>query len=145
MMMALGALHANAKEELCCRLGLDVGACGEPIVVGWSLGERAALCRDDLADHLIHRLAIAQAGADPVVEAPHPLVLNGIAIDPQQIPPLIRPEIDELRAVEHLVDRLLSLVRTLVGEESLDVVQAGQSAYAVKVDAAEELLVRRQK
>src|SRR5206468_622594 len=101
--------------------------------------------RDDLAGYLVERLAVAQTGPHPVVEAPHPFVTDGVAIDAQQVAPLQRPEVDEFWPIEDLVDRFLALARAPVGEEGLDIFRRRQRADGVEVDAAEELLVRAQR
>ena len=106
MMMALGTLHAYAQEDLRRVLGPVGGIVGGAVEVGRAFGVGASLGGDDVADKLIDRLVVAQGGADPVVEAPHALFVELIAVDAQQVAPFEGPEIDELRPLEHLVDRL---------------------------------------
>src|SRR5262249_28861880 len=43
MMMAVGALHAHAQEDLCCRLGPVGGRVARSVKVGRPVGKRASL------------------------------------------------------------------------------------------------------
>ena len=144
-MVALRALHAHAEEDLAGRLGPVVRGAADAVVVGRALGEGAPLGRDHVANEFIDRLAVAQCGTDPVVEAPHPLVVERVAVDPQQVAPLDGPEVDELGSVEHLVDRPGPLVRPVVREELANLLRRRQCADRVEVQPAQELLVGRER
>ena len=111
MMMALGALHAHAQEQLRGRLRPVGGLSADQVEVGRAVGEGAALGGDDVAHHLVDRLVVAERPRTQLWKLHMPLFLEQVAVDAQQIAPFERPEIDELRPVQHVVDRLACACR----------------------------------
>ncbi len=73
MVVALGALEADAHEDLRRRLGQVVGRAGHAEVVGRAVGVDRPLRRDQLLDHRADRLVGAERVAEPEVEREHPL------------------------------------------------------------------------
>ena len=144
-MVALGALHPHAEKDLRRVLRPVQRVVGDAVEVGRAFSKRAPLGGDDLANELVHRLVIAERRPQPVVEAPHALFAQLVAVDAQQIAPLQCPEIDKLRPVEHTLDCFLPFVRPLVGEEHLDIRRRRQRADYVEMNAAKELFIGTQR
>ena len=99
---------------------------------------RAAGAGEDLAGEFVPRLVLFDAVANPVVEGPHRVRTKLAARDQQQIGPFVGPVVDELVALEKLVDQLRALVRRLVGQEVLDFFGGGQNAGGIQIRAADE-------
>jgi hypothetical protein len=129
-MMALGALHPNAEEELGGRFGQIVRIAVDTEVVGRAVGVDRPLPHDEFADELIERPVGAERLADPVVQGPHPLLAQGLALVADQVGPLERPQGGvlvvvgiELRVAgqaQESVDEMLPLVRIVGVEERLE-------------------------
>ena len=91
MMVAAGTLQADAEEELGRRLGtvgrigVDAEVIGRPDRVDRTLG------RDQLSHELVERLVRAERLAEPVVEGPHSLLAEIVALVADQVGPLERP------------------------------------------------------
>src|SRR5262245_33678281 len=77
MVMALGALHAHAQEDLRDGFRPFLRIAANAVEIGWAVGEGAAFRQHDLANKFIHWFIIAQLGPHPVVEAPHSFFFQG--------------------------------------------------------------------
>ncbi len=142
VMVALGTANADAQEQLSRGFGPLLGIPADLEEVGRAIDEGAALGGHNIAHEGIDRDVIAHLCPNPVVKAPHSLVLEGGAINPQEITPLERPPVDELRPFENLVDGLGSLFRIFVRQETAHFIRCRQRADGIEVKPAEELIIR---
>ena len=97
--------------------------------------------RQDRADELVVRHVRGDLVANPLAERDRALDAQELAIDLEQVGPLVRPVLDEFGAADQLVDQLVALDPAVarVGQERPDVSAGGRQAGQVEVDAAEEL------
>src|ERR1019366_1385931 len=79
MVMAFGALHADAKEELGGRFRQAGGIARDSIIIRRRVGESAAAGGDDFVDDLIETVVLVDVVAQPFLEDVRPLDLNGLA------------------------------------------------------------------
>ena len=85
--------------------------------------------------------------ADPVAEGLDALVAEELAVDLEQVGPLVGPVLDVLAAADELVDQFVALgaLGRGVGEEGARRLGGRRQAGQVEVDAADELGVGAQR
>src|SRR3990172_9058375 len=145
MVMALGTLQANAKKELadrCTNLN-RIGTITKDD--GGTVAPRAPLRRQQLADELAVRFVRPKRLAEPSVQRPDSLHAHAIRIGPQQVGPLVGPEVGVLRTIEQLVDQPLALVQTGVGEEGSRFLGSRQPADRAQIGPAMKRRVARRR
>src|SRR5262249_22431624 len=126
MMVALGALHADAEEYLRRRLGEVLWRLVHEIERHRAARVQVALRQDQLAHHAIGRAVLAQRLLEPGVEAVDTLLAEHAAMGPQQIAPLDRPVIHVLGPIKQAVDQLGTLAWLLRGDELARLLDRGQ-------------------
>ena len=95
-----GAGDRHAQERDRGRLGQVGDVLVQHEVVGRAVLQRAAAGGEDLAGEAVPRLVVGHALADELVERPHRRLRQLAARDQQQVGPLVRPVIDELRPLQ---------------------------------------------
>ena len=143
VVVALGALDADAEEELGRRLDRALRVAADPVVVGRRVREGRAVGRQQLADELVHRHVPLEARADPAVEDVGPLGLDQPAVGPEHVGELQGPEVVELGPVEQPVDRAWSRRSAAASARNASTSSGvGRTPIDVEVDAADELARR---
>src|SRR5262249_21427911 len=92
VMMTLGALEADAQEELRGRLGQILWIAGDAEIIGRPVAIGRTLRGDQLADKAIERFVLAERRRQPVVQRPHALFADGGAVRADQVGPFQGPE-----------------------------------------------------
>jgi hypothetical protein len=112
MVVALGALRAEAHEDLGHVLGRLQRVPFDLVEVRRRLVEGAARGAQQLADHLIQRHFAGDLVGQPVAVQEHRLVADLVArLDHQQFRPFHRPDLGEFLAFQQPVDQGGPLVR----------------------------------
>ena len=107
MVVALGALRANAHEHLGHVLGRLQRVALDLVEVRGRVAERAAGGAEQLPDHLVQRHVRGDLVGQPVGVEKHRLVADLVArLDHQQFGPLHGPDLGELLALQQPVDQL---------------------------------------
>ncbi len=122
MVVTLVALEASPDEDLRHVLHHHFRLARNPVIVRRRILVRAATGRHQLVDKLVERHVRRQRTSDPVPKRPRSLLGDELAVGQQQVRPFQCPMLDELRAVDQLLDPLGSLLhrRTRVSKEGLD-------------------------
>ena len=97
MVVAAGTLQPHAEEQPGRRLAAGERVAIGPIEIGRRIVVRAAAGGDQLADELVERLAGGDRVANPGVERIDALRIEHLLFVPQQVRPLQRPVLGELR------------------------------------------------
>ena len=138
MVVALRAVQPRAEKKLGGVLGALHRRAVGAIPVGRRVGVSAAARGDEFARELIERLVRGDALVNPAVKRLHPLRIKLALLNPQQVGPLERPEIDELRAFQQRLDELGALVGRGVGGKCARLVAGGNQAEQIKISAAQK-------
>src|SRR5205085_808324 len=93
MVVALGALQADAQEYLAGSLGPIERRGGDAVEVDRAVGEGAAAREDQVSDEFIRRPVLPKLIENPLGENERALWGQRGAVDAQQVSPLQRPEI----------------------------------------------------
>ena len=109
--MALGALDADAQEELGRGLDRGLGVAADPVVVGRRVLEGRAVGRQQVADELVHRQVALQAFANPAMEDVGPLGLDQPPVGAEDVGELEGPEVVELGPNQQPVDDAIAASR----------------------------------
>ena len=117
MIVALGALHANAEEDLGKRFGANLRVAQGPIIIGRRLLVRAAAAGDKRAGEFVERCIIGNVLANPAVEDLDAGFVELLLLDAQEVGPLERPGVGELGPIQKRVDQPGALAGPRVGEE----------------------------
>ena len=141
MIVALGALDANAAEELGRRLHQFLRRAGDAVVVRRGVGEGVALRREQLPHDLVEWRVLFDLLAHPFPVRFGAFGLQGPPAVAQHVEPLQRPEVGVLGPLQQVVDQLGPLVRGGVGQELPGLVRRGQGTADVEVGPAQELRV----
>ena len=144
MVVALGALHADAEEQLGGRLSQVLRIAGDAVIVGRWVGKRAALGREQVADDPVERRVLLKLLAQPVLVNVDAFFLNGLAAAAQHVRPLQRPEVGILGPVEQPVDEPGPFVLVLALQECFGFVARRRDAAEIEIDAADEFLIGAQ-
>ena len=142
MVVALGALDANAEEELGGRFDRALRVSADPIVIGGRMRVGRAVGGQQLADELVHGHVALDGRANPAVEHDGSLGLDQPAVGAEDVGELEGPEVDELGAIQEAFDHLATAVGRLRGEKVPHLLGCGQDADRVEIDPANEFLVR---
>ena len=132
VVVALGALDADAQEELGGRLDGVLRVAADPVVVGGGIRVGRAVGGQELADELVHRHVPLECRADPAVEDVGPLGLDQAAVGAEDVGELEGPEVVELGPVEQPVDHLVAAVASAGGQELLDLLGRGQESRSCR-------------
>ena len=140
MVVAAGALEAQAQEELREILNLLVGVDHLPVPDRGRVAAGLAGGGDDVADELVVGLVLRQARADPLVEGIAAVAVEGVVgpLVPQDRRPLVGESVGVVGAVEEPVDEFVALVGIGVGEEGPRLVERGDATGDVDRRPAEE-------
>src|SRR5581483_11499884 len=88
VMMALGALQTDAQGDLRSCFGKILRIAGDAVVVGRPVAKSRAARGEQLPDKTIERLVVTERGRQPIMQRPHALLTDGVAVGPNQIGPL---------------------------------------------------------
>ena len=142
MMMALGAFQPDAEEQLADDRRDLVGRAAIAKERGRAVAPGAPLGRDQLADELVVGHVLAKRVANPGVEGHGRLDAHAIGIGPQQVGPLVGPEVGVLGPIEQRVDQLLALGRRRAGQKRAGFVGGRQAADHVEIGAPQKGRIR---
>ena len=141
MVVALVAIEPHGQEQV--RGGLHrVGRLAKDLEVR---GGRILAVRsgggEDLLDELVVGRVGRQLAANPLPQGGGPFRPQVLAIDLQQVGPLVRPVLDEVVAADQPVDHLVALVRGVapIVEKRPHLGGRRRQAGQIQIDAAEEL------
>jgi len=90
VMVTLGTFQPDAQEQLGGRFGQVVGVAVDAEVVGRAVGVDRTFRGDEFADELVEWFVVAERAFDPVVQRPHPLLADGVAL-------VAQPELNRVR------------------------------------------------
>ena len=138
MMVATRAIEPNAEEDLAHhrrQFGRLTAVAEEH---RRSIAEGASLRGQQFAHELVVRLVFAERFAQIGIEIVNRFDARVIRIRPQQIGPLVRPEVGVLGALQQGVDQPLALIAARVGNKCANVIGIRQSADHVNVRAPQE-------
>ena len=140
VVVALGADHPHAHEELGRRLHRLLRIAGGAEVAGGRLIEGTAGGRDQFADELVVGPVLLDCLAQPAAESQHALVAHELPVAAQQVAPLECPVVDVRVARDHLVDQAAPFLLggRVVGEECAHPFGARDLSGEVERGAAEE-------
>ncbi len=128
MIVALGALQADAQEHLAKGLGPALRIAEGAVEIGSRLTITASLSRDQLAGELIERLPLGNAVANPAVKRLHALAIQRLLLAVQHIGPLECPEVGELGSVQQLINEPGAFVGMLIVKKSANFFRSRQDA-----------------
>ena len=106
VVVAFGALHAHAKEQLGSRFSQVLRVACHTVKVGRGFGESAATSGYQIAYHLVEGSILFHPFADPMLEHLRSLHLNCLAVGTQNIRPFQRPIVGIFRPIEQCIDQL---------------------------------------
>ena len=140
VVVALGADHPHAHEELGRGLHRLLRIAGGAVVAGGRLIEGAARGGDQFADELVVGPVLLDRLAQPAAEGEHALVAHELPVAAQQIAPLEGPVVDVGVAGDQLVDQAVPFLlgRRVVGEERAHRLRARDLAGEIERGAAQE-------
>ena len=138
MMVALGALDADAEEDLADPPRRNFGRAEGFENRGRAVGAHAPFRGDHIAGELIVRPVLGELPADPARHGDRALRRHGVFVHFQNIGPFHRPEVGVLGTFQKLVDQLGPFVRRRICEEGTRFQRRRQSADHVEEDAAQE-------
>ena len=142
--MAAGAGEGETQERLRVALGEVDGAAVDEEVVDRALLVASARRGRQLARERVPGLVGGHTLPDPVVESLCALAAELPARDEQDVGPLVRPVVDELRPLQQRVDEPFPLGGRGVGPEAIHVLGPGEDAGGVEESAPDELGVGAQ-
>ena len=112
--MALGALDANAQEQLAGGLGAVVRVGGRAIEIGRRVVERVAFGRQQLAGELVVGHVVAHGSHQPAIELMDAGRRHFAVAQPQQVAPFQGPEFGVLGPLQQCVDQLRTSGRIFI-------------------------------
>ena len=133
--------HAHERQGDRLRDGRRLLALQGPEEVDLRRTEIAAAGGEQLPDEPVVGHVLLERGPNPAVVrlgAVGPEVDREFGLDPQQVAPLHRPVVGELRPLEQAVDQHGTLVGGLVVQKALRLLGRGQRADGVEIDPPEE-------
>ena len=144
MVVALGALHANAEEELGGRFRQILRIACDAVKISRRVGERASPGNQQIADDLVEWDISFDLLAQPILVDVRPLLLDSLAAATQHVGPFQRPEVRIFRAFQQAVDQSGALVAIGAVQEFPGFRNRRNDAAQVEVYPAGELLVAAQ-
>ena len=144
VVVALGALHADAEEQLRRRLRQVRWVRGDAVVIRRRVREPTADGGQQLPDHHIDAGVLVDMIVQPFLEDKGAFDLNRLAIAAQDIGPFQRPQVSILGPVQQRVDELGPFVCFRALQKSLGLGRGRQHTAHVHIHAADKFLVGTQ-
>ena len=121
MVVALGALDADAQEELGGGLDRVLGVAADPVVVRGRIRKVEPSAVSSSRTNWSIGVFRSRLALDPAVEDVRPLGLDQPAVGAEDVGELEGPEVVELGPVEQPIDDLVAAVASAgIGQERLD-------------------------
>ena len=143
VIVALVAVEPHAEEQMGSvfhrvqRIAEDLVVRGGRVLAVRSAGGQ------DFAHELVVRLARGQLSADPLAKFGGTLRTQELAVDLQQVGPLVRPVLDEILAADQLIHQLVAFRPGVagVGQELAHGVGRRRQSGQIQMDSADEFVV----
>ncbi len=139
MVVALGAVDRHAQERHRYRFGQLRRILVQHEEVRRAVFQRAAGGRHQVAGELVPRRVGRHVVANPVIVGPHRRRPQLLAVDQQQVAPLVGPIVDKLRPRQQLLDQLVALVGRRIGQKRAGLLDRGQQADRVDIRPPQKL------
>src|SRR5262249_44800120 len=137
MVVAAGALHADAEEELGDFLRPGLRVAETAVEAGGRVRIVAPAGSEDLARELVLGDVHGHLLANPFVVLVRPCFADEPLIAAEPVGPLERPPVGERVEVEQFVDQAMPLFSVVASDEMTNLVRSGQLAGQVECNAAD--------
>src|SRR5262249_2475671 len=133
VVMAFGALNANAEEELRRSLGGVLRVLAGAPVIGSGVFVGAAAGREQLAGEFIERLVVADRLIQPEPELLHSRGVELLGVRAEHVAGDQSPVGSKVVRIDERIDQPIALVGALIGQKGLRFLNVRESARSVEI------------